>query len=197
MCHKKIAVLLSIIILLGMCVVPGISNTIYKNKTKDDEFIVEAVDIFSHINTGNSSYANANWWPMFRHDTFHTGYSTGDAPNTGILKWHYITEGNIESSPSVANDKLYISSNDFYIYCLDIWDGDKIWQYKTGQDVFSSPAVVNGMVYVGSNDQKVYCLDAEQGNFIWSFSTGGEVRASPAIVDGNVYVGSRDGYIYC
>ena len=62
------------------------------------------------------------------------------------------------SSPAVADGKVYIGSQDNYIYCLDAFSGTKIWSYKTGNTVWSSPAIANGKVYVGSRDGNVYAF---------------------------------------
>ena len=62
------------------------------------------------------------------------------------------------SSPSIANGRVYIGSNDNKVYCLDAETGSLIWSYTTGAVVASSAAVVDGRVYIGSGDGKVYCF---------------------------------------
>ena len=62
------------------------------------------------------------------------------------------------SSPAVANDVVYIGSNDYNLYALNAATGSKIWSYKTGQGVESTACVVNGVVYIGSMDNKVYAF---------------------------------------
>ena len=139
-------------------------------------------------------------WPMFRHDLSHTGYSTSLAPSTNNVVWSY-TIGATQSSPAIANGKLYIGSSDARVYCLNGATGAYIWSYQTGDYVVSSAAIADGKVYVGSYDNTVYCLDAE-GNgdgttsMIWSYTTGYHVYSSPAVADGRVYVGSKDGKVY-
>ena len=149
--------------------------------------------------------SNVDWWPMFRHDLEHTGYSTSKAPNTNELLWNYTMGGRVLSSPTVADGKVYVDSNDDYIvYCLNASTGAHIWNYTTGSYLVSSPAVANGRVYVGSADMfevnsKIYCLNASTGAHIWNYTTGSMVCSSPAVVDGKVYVGSHspDCRIYC
>ena len=48
-----------------------------------------------------------DWWPMFRHDPNHTGYSTSTAPNTNNTIWIYTTGGPVYSSPAVVDGKVY------------------------------------------------------------------------------------------
>ena len=97
-------------------------------------------------------------WPMFRHDSSHTGYSASTAPNTNNTIWRYTTGYWVESSPAVADGKVYIGSYDNKVYCLDALTGALIWNYTTGGYVGSSPAVADGKVYVGSWDGKLYAF---------------------------------------
>src|SRR5208283_4324334 len=117
--------------------------------------------------------STVDWWPTFRHDLTHTGYSTSTAPLTNQLLWNYTTGNLVDySSPAVINGVVYVGSDDHYVYALNAATGAYIWSYKTGSSVDSSPAVANGMVYIGSEDHKVYALNATTGSKIWAYGTG-------------------------
>ena len=136
-------------------------------------------------------------WPMFHHDLRHTGYTESPAPNTNQTMWNYTTGDQVDSSPAVADGRVYVGSNDGKVYCLDAFTGAYVWNCTTGA-IFSSPAVADGKVYVGSYDRKVYCLDAFTGAYVWNFQTGGRFWGSPpAVADGKVYFGSLDNKTYC
>jgi WD40 repeat protein len=124
-----------------------------------------------------------DWWPMFRHDLNHTGYSTSTAPNTNNTIWNYTTGGEVNSCPAVVDGRVYVGSADANLYCLDASTGAHIWNY-TADDPVGTPAVVDGRVYVGSNDNKVYCLDASTGAHIWNYTTGDTVASCPAVAGG-------------
>jgi len=137
-------------------------------------------------------------WSMFHHDLNHTGYSTSNAPTTNHILWNSTTDNVVESSPAVADGRVYVGSDDSNVYCLDASTGAKLWNYTTGSPVYSSsPAIAGGKVYVGSLDHNVYCLDASTGTKLWNYTTGDQVYSSPAVADGKVYVGSWDGNFYC
>jgi outer membrane protein assembly factor BamB len=143
-------------------------------------------------------FSNAtDWWPMFGHDTSHSRYSTSTTPDTGGILWNYTTGNYIQSSPAVANVKVYIGSNDNKVYCLDAATGGLVWSYPTSDVVTSSPAVNNGKVYIGSCDHKVYCFNESTGLLSWSYTTGGDVTSSPAVANLKVYIGSWDHKVYC
>ena len=64
----------------------------------------------------------------------------------------------VDSSPTVANGVVYLSSQDHKLYALNAISGAILWSYTTGDSIDSSPAVVDGVVYVGSFDGKVYAF---------------------------------------
>jgi len=81
----------------------------------------------------------------------------------GGLFWQYTPNGNIESSPAVANGVVYFGADDFNLYALDAGSGALLWNYTTGSPVKSSPAVANGVVYVGSDDGSLYAFGLTGG----------------------------------
>ena len=174
------------ILFLGASFLPSISGNTEKN--------IENLQISD--NNTKSSYT-IDWWPMFRHDLTHSGFSTDIGPEKNDVLWSYKEASFWFSSPAVANDKVYFGSTDNKVYCLNADTGGKIWDYTTGDDVHSSPAVANGNVYIGSRDNKVYCLNADTGAKIWSYTTGYCVDSSPAVANGKVYIGSNDNKVYC
>ena len=110
--------------------------------------------------------------------------------------WEFETRGDVDSSPVVAGDAVYVGSDDNKVYALDAATGAKRWVFKTSGDVDSSPVVAGSVVYVASYDKKVYALDAATGAKRWEFKTGDWVRSSPAVAGGAVYVESKDGKVY-
>ncbi len=98
---------------------------------------------------------------MFHNDAAHTGYSTGTGPTTNQTLWVFQTNGEIWSSPAVANGIVYIASRprsvkpsllieQSNIYAINATTGAKIWSIPMClSKYFSSPAVANGLVYIG------------------------------------------------
>jgi len=149
-------------------------------------------------NPQNTNNPGGNdWWPMFRHDEAHTGFSTSTDPIDNQVLWSYQTQYFISSSPAVSHGRVYIGSWDRNVYCFDMDTGALLWNYSTDGEVTSSPSVADGKVYIGSQDSKLYCLDAVHGTFLWSFDTDFLVESSPTVTDGRVFFGSSDGSLYC
>lgn len=115
----------------------------------------------------------------------------------GEQVWQFQTGGAIaSSSPTVADETVYIGSDDGNIYALDTADGSEQWSFQTGQALVSAPAVANDMVYIGGQNGTVYALDAESGSVEWTVQTGYSVWSSPTVTEGSVYIGSQDNSMY-
>lgn len=158
---------------------------------------------------------------MFRGNPQHTGVYTGPAvAQFSKIKWQFHTNGQVLSSPAIADGTLYIGSNDHFLYALDAAIGALKWKFETGSRIASSPAVSAGLVFFGSFDSNFYALDASTGKLKWKFKTAGERRfsaphlhgaepaaetmpdpfdfylSSPVLSNGTVYFGSGDSNIY-
>ncbi len=120
------------------------------------------------------------------------------SPVSAALKWRYLTEDYVASSPAVTSDgTVYVGSYDSYLYAVSA-DGSLKWKYKTGGNVASSPAVgTDGTVYVGSWDKYLYAINPA-GSLKWKYQIGSYASSSsPAVgADGVIYVGSDDKNLY-
>jgi len=117
--------------------------------------------------------------------------------------WEFETGGFVDSTPAVADGRVYFGSWDKHLYCLDEITGEPVWKYETGDCVDSSPAVNEGRVYFASWDRNVYCLDASDGKLVWSFEMepsnfDDHRQSSPALLpeEGILYIGGFNGMIY-
>lgn len=104
-----------------------------------------------------------------------------------------VWDSGIGATPAVVNGRVYFSSLDGKIYCVDATTLKQIWvtdlrnpdlahnqpMSRPTAACWTSPLVVNGKVYVGSGLGEddtvvfgfVYCLDAATGKVIWLFCT--------------------------
>ena len=135
-------------------------------------------------------------WPMFGHDTKHTGRSPygPEEGNTPVVKWKFWMDGMMISSPAIdENGTIYIGAEDFHDSFFAIYpNGTEKWRFDTGAWVDSSPAIgEDGTIYFGSHNSKLWALNPD-GTEKWKCHLGaGWVFSSPAIyTDGIVYVAS-------
>jgi outer membrane protein assembly factor BamB len=132
-------------------------------------------------------------WGQYGRTAAHTGLSPFTGPSVPLLKWMYMTSGNVQTSPAIGADgTIYVGSHDSNLYALDGSTGALKWVYATDGVVQTSPAIgADGTIYVGSDDYNLYALDGSTGILKWKYATGDTVQSSPAIgADGTIYVGS-------
>ncbi len=101
-----------------------------------------------------------------------------------------------KSAPVLADDFLYIGTDDGTFYCLGADDGSVVWTYRIlfgrhGRRICSMPVVFENKIIFGSYDGNIYCLDRFSGKREWVFMDADWVGSSPCIDDegGIVYVG--------
>lgn len=80
--------------------------------------------------------------------------------------WEYEVDGAIQSSPIVADGKVYFATNEpvGQIYCLNISNGHLIWSYQPSPTnwILSSPVVADGILFIASDNGHVYAFADEE-----------------------------------
>jgi eukaryotic-like serine/threonine-protein kinase len=115
----------------------------------------------------------------------------------GTLLWTFPTGNDIDSSPAIADGRVYINSNDGKIYCLNSNDGSMLWNYADSNstiDNYSSATIIDNTVFVGSG-LSIFALNAANGELVWSISAAGYISATPVVSNGDVFVVSSSGIL--
>jgi outer membrane protein assembly factor BamB len=124
-----------------------------------------------------------------------------DANNGGIV-WRVKTDGQIESSPAVADGAVYFTAEEptaGALYKLDANSGVLIWkqqlpyeyQFTGGTEMLGSPSVADGMVFASSDLRSYYGIDAATGDFVWNFTDPDAmefIASSPIYVNGELFI---------
>ena len=126
-------------------------------------------------------------------DTIFFGSSSDDKvyaidARTGRQRWTFFTEGPVRLAPFVAGDKVYVGSDDGYIYCLSRDTGSLLWRHKPVEQTRMIPGneriisvwpVRTGLLVDGGNlyfaaglfpnqGTLLSALDAEDGSMRWT-----------------------------
>ena len=100
---------------------------------------------------------------------------TGSIAALSILKsrlfWEYETReellGNaVYSSPTIQDNKLYVTSWNGDVAKIDVDSGNKLWETNIGWSSESSPIINDDMVFVGS-DEGLFAINKETGDIKW------------------------------
>ncbi|MBU0498191.1 MAG: PQQ-binding-like beta-propeller repeat protein [Candidatus Thermoplasmatota archaeon] len=146
------------------------------------------------VSTNSGGVMNSSW-PMYCHDTRHTGLSPfSTADNPGVEIWRFKQDANdfVRGSPIIdGGGVIYFGASDFYaIYP----NGTRKWKYNTVSGIRSCPAMgVDGTIYIGTTggDEKYLYAFTANGTLLWTYPTG-DVYSSPVIgEDGSIYFGDQ------
>jgi len=117
------------------------------------------------------------------------------SPQTGHIRWRRDI-GPSESSPLVADGKVYVADQNGYVYALDARTGRLRWRYATGAPIKASPSFAYGRIYIGNYAGEMLALGARTGRLVWRSFGYGNFYSTASINAGRVYVGSLDGRVY-
>ena len=147
------------------------------------------------LKTNDGGLMNSSW-PMYCHDTYHTGrspYNTADDP-PGIIKWCFKNYWlSIPYGSAVIDNNGIIYFADAALFAI-YPNGTLKWQYRiNGGWSESSPALdSDGIIYIASAYKEPNYLYAiyPNGTTKWMYAISGEIHSSPAIgSDGTIYFG--------
>jgi outer membrane protein assembly factor BamB len=120
-----------------------------------------------------------------------TSYDT----RTGEEQWTYFTEGPVRFAPAAWGERIYIASDDGYLYCLRASDGALAWRFRGGPSerkvlgnerlisawpARGAPVVTEGTVYFAAGIWPfegvfLHALDAQTGEVIWTNDGDGSI----------------------
>ncbi|MFP6604452.1 MAG: PQQ-binding-like beta-propeller repeat protein, partial [Pirellulaceae bacterium] len=118
----------------------------------------------------------------------------------GKEQWAFVTGGPVRFAPQVVGNRLYVASDDGFVYCLESTSGDLIWKFRAapsarqlignGRMISRWPLrtgilVQDNTVYTTAGMWPaegvfVYALDAQTGDVKWKNDTSGTLNQPTA-----------------
>jgi outer membrane protein assembly factor BamB len=77
---------------------------------------------------------------------------------SGNIVWEAYIGDELYVSPSYADGRLYVVTDQRSIYILNATDGSRLGRLGTSSNSWSAPTIYEGRVYTGNNDWNVYCI---------------------------------------
>jgi outer membrane protein assembly factor BamB len=129
--------------------------------------------------------------------------------NSGGIAWKVRPGGPLRGAPTVANEALYVMSQDNQIYSLKESDGSTNWSQAASLEIAgvfgsASPAVGQGTVVAGFSSGELNAYRYENGRQVWqdalqrtsittSVSSLSDIDADPVIDNGQVFAIGQGG----
>ncbi|MBL8799492.1 MAG: PQQ-binding-like beta-propeller repeat protein [Planctomycetia bacterium] len=115
--------------------------------------------------------------------------------DSGLEKWRFQADGPIRFAPAAWQGKLYVASDDGFLYCLDAAKGTVNWKFRGGPadrrllgnerlisawPARGAPVVEGGIVYFAASIWPfmgifIHALEAETGRVVWTNDGDGAI----------------------
>jgi outer membrane protein assembly factor BamB len=146
--------------------------------------------------TQASANVAPNVWGQVRRTPQNTGFTPESAPYPHRLQWTYTTPKPLSGTPAVADQHVYVITEDGRTVALDRQTGQPVWEFQNGGPSGSSPAVVGDDLIIATRPGVIAALRRGNGVPRWTTSLGHAVLASPVVVHGTVFIGAADRNLY-
>ena len=103
----------------------------------------------------------------------------------------------IQSDSLIVDNKLYASSLERELFCLDLDTKERVWSYALDGRSFSSPQYKNGYIYVGDNSGTLHKIDAKTGYRDGHFVVPERIVNQVQFVDDKIIISTSANEIYC
>jgi outer membrane protein assembly factor BamB len=153
---------------------------------------------------GGVSYADGRLYA-----TNGTGYAAALDPEKGGIYWTVRPGGPLRGAPTIANDNVYVVSQDNQLFALNPADGTTRWAGSGAIEIAgvlgaAAPAAAQGTVVAGFSSGELTAYRYENGQVVWqdalartSISTTvtslSDIDANPVIDSGRVYAIGQGG----
>ncbi|MCX6112266.1 MAG: PQQ-binding-like beta-propeller repeat protein [Proteobacteria bacterium] len=114
---------------------------------------------------------------------------------TGNIIWS-IQDGSAKSV-SVISDVVYYSSDEGYVYNIDLTSGKVKWSTRLKDGgIPTAPAIFGDYIVVGSSERGIVLFKKDNGRFVKEFYTGTGSFADPVVEGNYIYFFSNYGVLY-
>lgn len=155
---------------------------------------------YSRQDTSNLMTVRGGSKPSISGSILYAGFSDGSLVSfnakTGTQQWEITLNKNtrfkdIDSSPIVDGDYIYISSYDDKLYCVSKSKGEIIWSVKGGG--VSTPVISGDKIIFGSSKSEMVAVFKKDGKEFWRFKSEKGIMTDPVLFKGFVVTGESQG----
>ncbi len=105
--------------------------------------------------------------------------------------WSFETGGDVNDSPRVDKQHVYLAAEGAGVFALNPDNGDEQWHYAPDEGVWGrSLALAGDALLVGVSGQQLVSLDTSTGQERWRTTLAGEVQRPPLVAGDTLYVGT-------
>lgn len=138
--------------------------------------------------------------PSISNGILYVGFSDGSLvalnSKTGTQQWEILLNRNtkfrdIDASPVIDKDFIYINSYDDHLYCISKNKGEIIWKSKLGG--YGTPLLMGEYIISTSSKGDLTSLKKVDGTIVWQYKTNNGIVTDPVLMRGLVVAGESQG----
>lgn len=115
--------------------------------------------------------------------------------NGPAARWRFQMTGGSKTTPLVTGGRVYVGSNDSYLYAVNEKSGKLAWKYKADGEIVGSPSLYKNTIVFGDLQGSVHAVDLK-GKRRWSKKLPKPIYTA-AVIDGDsMYVSGRDAWVF-
>jgi outer membrane protein assembly factor BamB len=155
---------------------------------------------YNRQDTSNLMTVRGGTKPAYSNGIIYVGFSDGSVVSlnakTGTQQWEIILNRNarfkdIDASPLIDGDFLYINSYDDQLYCLAKTKGEIIWKAPYGGA--STPIILGDKIINTSSRGELVTLAKRDGSLIWKNKTSNGIYVDPNSYKGLILTAETQG----
>lgn len=140
--------------------------------------------------------------PVYSNGIIYSGFSDGSLvavnAKTGTQQWEVLLNKNtrfkdIDATPVIDSDSIYISSYDDNLYSLSKSNGSIIWKYKAGGA--TAPLLVGQKLIISTSMGELISLNKKNGELLWKKKDINGIATEPISLNGLVLFGESQGQL--
>jgi outer membrane protein assembly factor BamB len=156
--------------------------------------------VYSRQETSTKMTVRGGSRPTFNNGMIYSGFSDGSVvainASSGTPQWEVALNKNgrfkdIDATPVVDADNIYINSYDDKLYCLSQANGSIIWKYSTGGA--TAPILTGQKLVFSTSAGSVVSLNKKTGDLLWKKNDINGMATEPLLMNGFVVYGESQG----
>lgn len=87
--------------------------------------------------------------------------------NEREIRFQFETDAPVSAPLAYHEGKLYLASQDFDLYCINILNGNPFWRFVSGTAITKKPYIVGDDLYLLPETGGMFCLSVDTGTQRW------------------------------
>lgn len=186
--------------------IDGSTGMIYVLTANNTVFALEADSgkiawVYSRQDANNFSIRGGTK-PALRNGVLYVGFSDGFLAalnvKNGQILWDLQLNRNkrfkdVDTSPVIEGDRLYIAGYDDRLYCLSAAKGDILWRHDAGG--YAGLTILGNKIFYPTSSGELRALDKESGKLLWTVPVSDGIATAVVPYKGLLTYGESRGFL--